>query len=242
MTSASTVACVSLALLMAGGASPPPEPDVRPVRTTVAKADVDSTAANRGRSHFVVSSTCDRGRRQTDGLQKCTYHRHRQGDELTFSGLVQPVRNRPIDQEEQGARRDVRRPYRGDAVSCSGQADDRLEDFSQRSVSALLAYEHRPHLIDVLAARPQDRENAAALEIGFERLQPFTYRVSPVRQVDRAADRRRGGPSSAHRAPRSEDSPAAPGRGRSPACRGNANRWPHGLRRRPGRSRPMWHG
>ena len=58
MTSASTVACVSLALLMAGGASPPP--DVRPVRTIVAKADVDSTAADRGHSHFVVLSTCDR--------------------------------------------------------------------------------------------------------------------------------------------------------------------------------------
>ena len=125
----------------------------------------------------VVSPTSDRGRRQTDGLQMCIYHRHRQTHELRSSGLTQPVRNRPIDQEEQGVRRDFRRPYRGDAVSCSGQAYDSLEDFSQHSVSAQLAYEHRLHLIDVLAAHPQDRENAAALEIGFERLQPFTYRI-----------------------------------------------------------------
>ena len=58
-----SVSAVARALLMAGGASPVPEPDVRPVRTIVAKADVDFTVANRGRSHFVVSSTCDRGQR-----------------------------------------------------------------------------------------------------------------------------------------------------------------------------------
>ena len=58
----------------------------------------------------VVSPTSDRGRRQTDGLQMCIYHRHRQSDELRSSRLTQPVRNRTIDQEEQGARRDIRRP------------------------------------------------------------------------------------------------------------------------------------
>jgi hypothetical protein len=94
-----------------------------------ARADVYSNAANRGRTYLVVSSIGDRGRRQTDGFQKCIYHRHRQSHELSVCGLAQPVRNRSIDQEKQGARRDIRRPCGGDAISCSGQADDSLEEF-----------------------------------------------------------------------------------------------------------------
>jgi hypothetical protein len=101
-----------------------------------ARADVYSNAANRGRTYLVVSSIGDRGRRQTDGFQKCIYHRHRQSHELSVCGLAQPVRNRSIDQEKQGARRDIRRPCGGDAISCSGQADDSLEEFLSASSSS----------------------------------------------------------------------------------------------------------
>jgi hypothetical protein len=52
----------------------------------------NSDQALRGRIYLVVSPIGDRGRRQTDGLQICIYHRHRQSHELRSSNLDFSVR------------------------------------------------------------------------------------------------------------------------------------------------------
>jgi hypothetical protein len=134
-----------------------------------------------------------RGRRQTDGHEKRRYQRHGAGHGLNLSGLAQPVRNRPVDQLDERARCHIWRLSCRDPASRGCQSDDRLEQRSQLRISALLAHQGGQHLADTLATQPQDRQNAAAFQISFERLQSvadrarqFVKRVKGDRQPAKA--------------------------------------------------------